>query len=65
MGKSAQNGFRMLIILRICIQLKNVIYRTGKLQRPHAFIGKYGIICIIVLKSLISRNNEFQKKDAL
>ena len=40
MGKSVQNVFRILIILRICAQLKTtVIFRTGKLQRPQAFIG--------------------------
>ena len=39
MGKSVQNGFRILIILQICTQLKNVIFRTGKFQRPQAFIG--------------------------
>ena len=38
MEKNVQNGFRILIILRICTQLKNVIFRTGKLQRPRAFI---------------------------
>ena len=58
MGKGVQNGFRIPIILRICTRLKNVIFKTGKLQHPHAFIGINGIKCIIVLQSLISRNND-------
>ena len=44
MEKSVQNGFRILIILRICIQLKNVIFGSGKLQRPHGFIGIIAVL---------------------
>ena len=65
--KRVQNGFRILITLRICTQLKNVIFRIGKLQGPQAFIGINMILNALLYYSLSSfcRNNEFQKKDAL
>ena len=66
MGKSVQNGFKILIILRICTQLKHVIFRTGKLQRPQAFIGINTVLNALLYYSLSSlEKNQFQKKDAL
>ena len=54
MGKGVQNGVRILIILRICTQLKNVIFRTGKLQRPRVFIGINTVLNALLYYSLSS-----------
>ena len=66
MEKSVQNGSRILIILQICTQLKNVIFRTSKLQRPHVFIGLNTVLNTLLYYSLSSLEiMNFRKKDAL
>ena len=60
MGKSVQNAIRILIILPICTKLKNVIFRSGKLQRPHVFIGINTVLNVLLYYSLSSLEiNEF------
>ena len=59
MGKSVKNGVRILVILQICTQLENVIFRTGKLQRPHAFIGINTMLNALLYYSLSSLEMNF------